>query len=228
MAVRHLDLEEMSDMELAARAAERDVAAIRMITTRNNQRLFRAAWSVVRNESDAEEVVQEAYLKAFGKMASFTGKSSLSTWLTRIVLNTALDRLRMAQRRKTDLISQDVAVLDAYRESHSLALSSPEHALMRQELAVSLQHAIGQLKEEYRSVFVLRDLEGMSVEETAQALSLSTDVVKTRLSRARKKLRELLQPQTDMLLQDVLPFAGAACDRMTANVLSLLDLPNSD
>src|SRR5438093_12715623 len=110
-----LDLQSLSDAELAARIAAGDSAAARLVTERNNQRLFRAAWSVLKNRDEAEDAVQAAYLRAFAAIGSFEGRSALSTWLTRIVLNEALGRARAAARRRARLDESSVVQLDEYR-----------------------------------------------------------------------------------------------------------------
>ena len=220
-----LDYDNMGEAELVKRAIQREKRAVQTITTRHNQRLFRAAWSVLRNHADAEEALQEAYLKAFLSLESFTGQSSLSTWLTRIVINTALDRQRVDNRRRTDLLRQDVAMLDEYRARFSQqAISSPESELLRSELSQILKNLIARLPDGFRSVFVLRDIEGMSVRETADALDLKEATVKTRLSRARAQLRKMLEPDVRSIFTDTIQFAGADCEAMTARVLSALNI----
>ena len=129
MANVALDYETLTDLELARRIAQRDALAVRVVTRRNNQRLYRTAWSVLKDRADAEETVQEGYLKAFAAIDNFVGASSLSTWLTRIVLNEALGRRRSAQRNSASFVQQSVAVIDDYRENlmgGSAASSSPE------------------------------------------------------------------------------------------------------
>jgi len=219
------NLNSISDQALARRAAQHDPAAISLITTRNNQRLFRTAWSVLKNHSDAEDVVQEAYLKAFKGIDQYEGASSLSTWLTRIVVNASLDRKRAADRRKSELLHQDVAMFDEYRAryAHTSGIS-PESSLARKELSTLLQAAIAQLPDEYRTVFVLREIEGASVRETAFALGLNEAVVKTRMLRARRRLRDILTPDVQCLLDETIAFAGADCEAMTARVLSALGI----
>ena len=215
----------LSDIDLAARAAAREAGAIRMITTRNNQRLFRAAWSVLRSHTDAEEAVQDAYLKAFNRMADYSGKASLSTWLTRIVVNTALDHKRAAERRRAALYDQDIAVIEDQRALHAAnsgVAQSPEAELARAELGRAIMKAVARLPDDYRSVFVLRDIEGMSVRETAQAASLKEATVKTRLHRARHLLRDDLAVDIGGIIANTIPFAGADCEAMTQRVLSAL------
>lgn len=224
--MRHkIEFDALSDMELVALAHDRDAGAIRTITTRNNQRLFRTAWSVLRNRADAEDAVQEAYLKAFTSLASFTGTASLSTWLTRITLNTALDRQRAAARRQTDLIRQDITMLDEYRRRYAGdGGAPPSDVLAKRELGSLLKSAIADLPDDYRTVFVLREVEGMSVRETADALNLTEAVVKTRLLRARRTLRKALATDIQALMGDSLSFAGADCEKMPAGILSGLGL----
>jgi RNA polymerase sigma-70 factor (ECF subfamily) len=195
MASVALDYEQLSDTELAALVVRRDASAVRLITGRNNQRLFRAAWSILKNRAEAEEAVQDGYLKAFAAIDSFAGKSSLSTWLTRIVINEALGRQRVAQRRLRLLHEQSVAVIEDYREAlmaNSDMARSPEADVMRRQVAKLLERAIARLPETFRPVFVLRDVEELSVEETAEALQISKETVKTRLLRARRRLQEEL------------------------------------
>lgn len=227
-----LRYETLSDVELADRAVRRDVSAIKIITARNNQRLFRAAWSVLRSHTDAEEAVQEAYLKAFTNLSGYSGKSSLSTWLTRIVVNTALDHKRASDRRRTALQSQDVAMIEDQRAIHAANASTsqpPETQLVRSELADAIKNAVSRLPDQYRSVFVLRDIEGMSVRETAQVASLKEATVKSRLHRARHILRDDLAVEIGGILSDSITFAGANCEAMTQRFLTALNItPTGD
>ncbi|MEH6411243.1 MAG: RNA polymerase sigma factor [Hyphomonas sp.] len=213
----------MPDRALATLAAARDAHAIRTITIRNNQRLFRAAWSVVHSHPDAEDIVQIAYLKAFASINSFSGESSLSTWLTRIVLNTAFDHKRSTDRRRAALSQENVSVIEDHRAASRNA-ESPERQMARAELSRTLKDAVARLPDGYRSVFVLRDVEDMSVRETADALDMSEASVKTRLFRARRLLREILEPDLTDLFSDSITFAGAECDAMTNRTLDALGL----
>jgi RNA polymerase sigma-70 factor (ECF subfamily) len=192
-----LDYEVLTDIELANRIAQRDTLAVRVVTRRNNQRLYRTAWSVLKNRADAEDAVQDGYLKAFAAIDNFAGASSLSTWLTRIVLNEALGRHRSAQRKLGQLRAQSVAVIDDYRENlmgGSAASSSPEADAARRQIARLLEQAIADLPEAFRIVFMLREVEGLSVEETADTLQIAPPTVKTRLLRARRRLQAALAP----------------------------------
>ena len=220
-----LNFETMSDLELADHAMRREIVAIRLITTRNNQRLFRAAWSVVRNHADAEDIVQDAYMKAFTAMETYTGKSSLSTWLTRIVINKAIDRKRQTKRQSLDLLKQGATLLETHRSPGSSQIAlSPEAELGRKEVSLRLKDAIARLPDDFRMVFVLREIEDMSVRETASVLDLKEATVKTRLHRARRMLREDLEPEFKNIMSETIVFAGADCDAMTNRVLKALDI----
>ncbi|MEQ1489806.1 MAG: RNA polymerase sigma factor [Terricaulis sp.] len=216
------DYENLSELDLAQRAYARDPQAIRLITTRNNQRLFRAAWSVLRNRADAEEAVQDAYVKAFTS-AGFEGRSSLATWLTRIAVNEAIARKRANEARKRSLSDADVTQIDDYREKlMSASLRSPEFQMLRAELAKAIEAAIARLPEEFRTVLVLRDIEEMSVEETAEALDIVAATVKTRHLRARRRLRQEIDPDFRAVLADTLRFDGSHCEAMTARAIAAL------
>ena len=218
-----------SDRDLAAAIGRRDASAVRLLTTRNNQRLFRAAWSILRNKAEAEDAVQEAYIRAFAAIGTFHGDASLSTWLTRIVINEALGRKRTATRRAAFLEGHAVSVLDTYREKQMKPSSSPEGDIMRKQLAKALEAAVAKLPDVFRTVFVLREIEGMSIAETAEVLELNEDTVKTRFHRARIRLREMLDPELKSALGETVIFAGADCERMTAKILERLDLePNNE
>ena len=216
------DYATLSDSELASRIATRDVAAVRLVTGRNNQRLFRTAWSILKDRSEAEEAVQDGYLKAFGAIGTFAGRSSLSTWLTRIVANEALSRRSRAQRRSRLLNQESVVVLEEYREKlmAGSVTQSPEKALMRRQIAKLLETAIARLPDTFRPVFVLREIEGLSVEDTAEALQIPEETVKTRLFRARHRLQKELDPELCGALSETFPFAGVDCEAMTERVLT--------
>jgi RNA polymerase sigma-70 factor, ECF subfamily len=216
------DCATLSDSELASRIAARDIAAVRLVTGRNNQRLFRTAWSILKDRSEAEEAVQDGYLKAFDAIGTFAGRSSLSTWLTRIVVNEALSRRRRAQRRARLLNQESVLVLEEYREKLMAGSveQSPEKTLLRRQIAKMLETAIARLPDTFRPVFVLREIEGLSVQDTAEALQIPEETVKTRLLRARRRLQKELDPELCGALSETFPFAGADCEAMTERVLT--------
>jgi RNA polymerase sigma-70 factor (ECF subfamily) len=211
----------LGDAELARLCALKDPAALRQVVTANNQRLFRAAWSILKDRSEAEDAVQSAYLKAFARIGEFQGRSALSTWLTRIAINEALGRLRSSRRRRKNLEDQGVSVLDHYRETLMRGSQpvQPDASMAREQLRQLLEGAVAGLPDAFRSVFVLREIEGLNVEETAEALDLAPATVKTRLLRARRKLREALEPDVHSAMLGAFPFAGADCEAMTARVL---------
>jgi RNA polymerase sigma-70 factor (ECF subfamily) len=221
-----VDYAALGDLDLARRCAGRDADAIRYVITANNQRLFRAAWSILKNRAEAEEAVQAAYLSAFDRIASFEARSALSTWLTRIVINEALGRRRADERRRRQLEQEGVAVLDNYREAlmRGSAAERPDVALARQQIRNLLEQAVGELPEAFRSVFVLREIEGLSSEETAEVLDIPVATVKTRLHRSRRRLQEMLAPELKTALTGTFPFAGSACAAMADKVLAKLGL----
>jgi RNA polymerase sigma-70 factor, ECF subfamily len=215
-----VDYEALDDLALARAAAQRDPHAVRLITQRHNQRLFRAAWSILKSRAEAEDAVQSAWLSAFRSIDGFEGRASLSTWLTRIVVNEALGRRRAAGRRRARLDPSSVTVLDDYREKLMRgSINAPEAELARGEIRRLLEAAIGVLPTPFRLVFVLRDVEGLSVEETADALGVLPATVKTRLLRARRRLREALDPEIGAALSGAFPFAGADCAAITERIV---------
>src|SRR5665213_873470 len=224
-AVEVLDYAGLDDEALVERILARDPGAARLLLTANNQRLFRAAWSILMNRAEAEEALQDAYMKAFAAMSTFKGESSLSTWLTRIVVNEALDRNRRAKRREKVLKDRGVAFIEDYREAlmqGSKPAQSPEQAVMRRELARVMEAAIRGLPETFRPVFVLREIEGLNVTETAAALAITEQTVRTRLHRAKQRLQAALEPQIESVRAVTLPFAGLDCQALTARMLDRL------
>ena len=221
-----LDYGHLADAELARLCAARDPQAVRQVVTSNNQRLFRTSWSILRHRSEAEEAVQAAYLSAFANIGAFEGRSALSTWLTRIVVNEALGRRRAEERRRKYLDEEGVAVLDAYRENlaRGSQAESPDAALAREQLRKLLEHAIAKLPDAFRTVFVLREIEGLSSEETAEVLGIPPATIKTRLFRARRRLQEMLAPEMGTALSGTFPFAGADCAALTDRVMRELKL----
>ncbi|WP_329714386.1 RNA polymerase sigma factor, partial [Vineibacter terrae] len=212
------DMAALRDDALYALALRRDAGAIRVLTQRYNQRLYRVAWGILRNEADAEEAVQDAYVKAFTASASFEGHASYATWLTRIVINEALERRRSAERRARLLERQGITEMAEYRARLAdapISHGSPEETAARAEVAQRLQAAVARLPEMYRTVFVLRDVEGMSIEDTSRVLGIPEQAVKTRLFRARRRLQQILEPDLRAALQEAFPFGGERCAALT-------------
>lgn len=218
------DCATLDDADLARRIAARDPAAVRLMTERNNQRLFRTAWSILGDRSEAEDAVQNAYLQAFQSIDSFAGRSSLSTWLTRIVINDALGRMRTASRRRARLDANSVTDLHAYREQmmRGSIEQGADATVARQQLRAMMEAAIAALSRDFRMVFVMRDVEGMSVEEVAQTLAIRPATVRTRLFRARRQLRKSLAPELRETLVGTFPFAGVDCEALTDRVVTAI------
>ena len=221
-----IDYRGIADAELARLCGSRDRGAIQHVIAANNQRLFRTAWSILKNRSEAEEAVQSAYLHAFASIASFEGRSALSTWLTRIVANEALGRRRAAERRRRHLEQEGVAVIDTYRETlmRGSQAEGADVAVARGEIRKLLEHAVAALPDAFRTVFVLREVEGLSSEETAEILDVPVATVKTRLFRSRRRLQEMLAPELGTVLSGTFPFAGNDCAALTERVLAALSL----
>jgi RNA polymerase sigma-70 factor (ECF subfamily) len=224
LAVAYERLDEGQLIEFA-RAGE--PGAFRAIMQRHNRRLYRVARGVLGDDSEAEDVVQESYLKAFQGLAAFRGESSLATWLTRIAINEALGRKRK-RRLMIDLSNLDL--IDEQGEARVLifpgvgAGANPEADASRAQVRRLLERAIDDLPESFRVVFVLREIEQMSVEETASQLDILPETVKTRLHRARRLLREALRERLGSALQDTYAFDGERCERMTKAVLHQMGL----
>jgi len=223
------DYSSLPERDLVACARAGDSEAFGAIMTRCNQRLFRVARAVAPDEAEAEDVLQEAYTRAFCAMAGFRGEAGVATWLTRIVLNEARGRLR--RRRNTvnvteiEAAQQGVQVLNFPGMTRS---EDPEAETARAQVRRSLEHAIGNLPEPFRLVFMLRDVEELSVDETAAHLGLRPETVKTRLHRARRRLRETLDTELADVKVGAFPFLGARCERITRAVLRrLADAPRS-
>lgn len=217
-----LDCSGMPDLELARCCASGDVDAVRHLVTTNNQRLFRTAWSILKNRHEAEDVLQSSYGKAFAAIDSFEGRSSLTTWLTRITINEALARRRALERQRRNLESEGVEVLENYRDhlAKGSETPSPEAEAARDQLRSMLERAISGLSENFRTVFVLHEIEGVSVEDAAEVLGIPAGTVKTRLMRARRKLQQALAPEVRGVLVGTFPFAGVDCARLTERVVA--------
>ncbi|MBS0536803.1 MAG: RNA polymerase sigma factor [Proteobacteria bacterium] len=212
-----------TDEDLVRRALCRDEAAVRALTIRYNRRLFRVARGILRNDAEAEDVVQETYVRAFTGLDAFRGDAAFGTWITRIAMNEALGRLRK-QRPSVDWESYgenrtQAQVIDFPASAASI---DPEKTMAQGEIRVALEQAIDQLPDSFRIVFVARVVEGMTVEETADLFSLKPETVKTRLHRARALLREALENQLGPALTGTFPFGGRRCEAMTEKIIGLM------
>ena len=215
----------IDDAELVARIARHDQAPFEALMRRHNGKLFRVARAILRDDAEAEDALQDAYLDAYRHIADFRGGARLSTWLTRIVINQALMRLRKHKRDRIVVPFGDARAAEPDQAEADVAderSESPPGATLRAEIRRALERRIDELPIAFRTVFVMREVEDMTVEETAECLSIPVATVRTRLFRARALLREALARDMDMATVDVFSFAGERCDRIVAGVLSRL------
>lgn len=215
-----------SEDDLVARARERDEFAIRALIQRHNQRLYRIARSILRDDSEAEDALQEGYCSAFSSLGSFRGEARLGSWLARIVVNAALQRRRRA--RQTMPLADNAAIDDfgvrIIPFPGAVFEPDPETAAAQRQIRAILERAIDALPEVFRTVLVARVIEGMSIEETAALFGIPPDTVKTRLHRARRLLKREAEKQIGPVLGGAFPFAGHRCSRMADRVLARLGI----
>lgn len=218
-AVRPVD-----DKAQVERIRQGDHAAFEAMMREHNRRLYRVAISILNDAAEAEEALQDAYLIAYRRIGDFEGKAKLSTWLTRIVVNEALQRLRKQRRQRvvlpfatTDIGEEDLTM------SEDTKAETPENATARAQVRRLLEREVGKLPIGFRTVFILREVEDLTVEETAECLEIPEATVRTRLFRAKSQLREALSKEIDLAMAGAFEFAGARCDRIVANVLARLD-----
>ena len=219
------DMSNWSDAELVSSARTGDEAAVRAIVKRNNQRLFRAARAIVRNDAEAEDVVQATYVQAFINLKTFRAEAQLSTWLTRIALNEALGRVR----RRRDFAGLEEIDMQTKAPGgqilpfpSSMAPADPEAELARNQARHLLEQAVDALPDEFRTVFVLREVEGLSTEEAGSLLGIKQETIKTRLHRARRMMRISIEKQLAGTFSALFPFDGARCADMADRVVATL------
>lgn len=203
-----------SDDELLRGCQQRDDSAVRELTGRYNQRLFRIARGILRNDADAEDVVQETYVRVFTHLEQFRGDSSVGTWLVRIAINQALGRIR--RRRPT----VDIAVTPTASPN-----ADPETLMAQDELRALLERSIDELPDTFRAVFVARMVEGLSIQETAELFHIRPETVKTRVHRARRVLRRSLEQHVGSTIANAFSFDGLRCERLTNRVIEHLNRP---
>jgi RNA polymerase sigma-70 factor, ECF subfamily len=226
MAEHALQDDAEEEAQLVWRARQKDGAAIRLIIKQQNRRLYRIARSIVRDDSEAEDVLQEAYVRAFTSLDAFRGEARLGTWLARIVINEALGSLRRRARTKDIALPAESSALNAEIIPFPGASREPdpEATAAQREIRTLLERAIDKLPDSFREVLVARLIEGASVEETAALFGILPQTVKTRLHRARALLKRELEEHFGPVLGDAFPFAGRRCERLTENVLARLGL----
>jgi RNA polymerase sigma-70 factor (ECF subfamily) len=203
----------LTDEEIVVRICAGETQSFEILMRRYNQRLYRAVRAILQSDADAEDAVQQAYLNAYRCLGQFEGRARFSTWLIRIAVNEALARRRRAHDKPLE--SSD----DEESRRTASAAPDPERQAYAGELSALLQSALAALPHGYRSVFTLREVDGLNTAETAQRLCVSEGVVKTRLHRARDLLRRKLDHVTPA---DALGFDGPRCDRIVAAVMSRL------
>jgi RNA polymerase sigma-70 factor (ECF subfamily) len=213
----------LSDEEVVARIRAGELALYEILMRRHNQKVYRAVRAIVRDDNEVEDVVQEAYFSAYRHLANFEGRARFSTWLVRIAVNEALDR----RRRRARVVALDPAMEDRLTAQDGPSTEgtdrwNPERQSARREFAQLLEQAIDALPEPFRVVYVLRDVQGMSTQETAESLELEVNTVKTRLHRAHSMLRDQLYQNFDRAALEAFPFGAERCDRLVAAVLEHL------
>jgi RNA polymerase sigma-70 factor (ECF subfamily) len=209
-----------NDTEQVRRALARDASAFRVIMQTHNRCLYRIARSILRNNADAEDAVQQAYVSAFTNLASYRGEGSLKRWLSRIVINESLGRMR--QRHSTiDLteLEQRQSEAQIIHFPQSTPNDDPERTMAQRQIIHLVEQATDNLPEAFRLVFVARVIEGMSIEETSELLGIKAE---TRLHRARQLVRDRLESEIGPILTDAFPFAGRRCERLTETVMRRL------
>jgi len=221
--------EDASESDLVALARDGHEGAIRILIQRNNQGLFRVARGIVHDDAEAEDIVQEAYVRGFTSIDKFRGDAALATWLTRIAMNEAYSRVRKARPVIDPAV---IEAQDSNAESKvimfpsSYGAANPEEEASRAQVRCLLEKAIDEIPEPFRLVYILRDVQGLSTGETAERLHIPADTVKTRLHRARKNLRKSLEHTIAPSFSDVFPFDGQRCVDMADRVIC--ELKNGD
>jgi RNA polymerase sigma-70 factor, ECF subfamily len=211
-----LEWAKLPDEDIVQQILEGNTALFELIMRRYNERLYRAARAITRDEREAEDVMQQAYVNAFSNLRQFKGHAQFATWLTRIAINEALARVR--SRGRYERLDDGASNVKTFMSLNSTP--DPERQAFTGELRDLLEWAIDTLPDGAREAFVLRDVEGLSTAETAASLGVSEDVVKTRLSRARGALRRALLERAGASASDAFRFQRPRCDRVVALVLS--------
>lgn len=209
-----LEGSQQPDEEVIRQVLDGDTARFELLMRRYNERVYRAARAVVRDESEAEDVMQQAYVNAYTHLHQFNGTAQFSTWLTRIAINESLARVR---RRGRYAPFDDLTNVEPFMAQDPV--ENPERQAFSGELRALLEWAIDTLPDGTREVFMLRDVEGLSTAEVAETLGVSEDVVKTRLSRGRAGLRRKLMERIGATAADAFRFYRPRCDRVVAAVM---------
>jgi RNA polymerase sigma-70 factor (ECF subfamily) len=210
----------LPDADIVRRVRAGDAGLFEILMRRHNQRIYRAARAVVRDEDVAEDVMQQAYVNAYTHLHQFQERSQFSTWLTRIALNEAFARRRRAQAESSTRAPSDLDARSGERmETMVSTQPSPEREAYARELHHVLEQAVDSMPETYRTVFMLRDIEGLSTSETGEGLGLGDEAVKTRLHRARAMIRRAVTDRIGEVAAGAFEFQAPRCDRVVAFVL---------
>jgi RNA polymerase sigma-70 factor (ECF subfamily) len=210
--------------DIAARLREGDRPTFQAVIRKHNQRLYRIARAVLRHDADAEDAVQETFIKAFADLRWLDQVEDYSAWLARIALNVSIDKLRQSRRRNE--LTESLAGTyqpDAKDSFQRSLLETPEQQLAMSQIREMLAREIDRLPDGFREVFVLRAVEEMSIEETAELLQIPEATVKSRLHRARARLAKSIRVKINAEALNVFPFAGERCDRITARIIGSLE-----
>jgi RNA polymerase sigma-70 factor (ECF subfamily) len=212
-----------SDAALRQRVVDGEQAAFAGLMRRYNRRLYRVARSILRDDAEAEDALQDAYIQAYRALPDFRGEASLATWLTRIVMNAALMRRRRSGRMAEVIeLGADAPLEHGGAATDAAESGQPEHAALRAQARGLIEAKIDGLPEVFRTVFILRAVEELSVEETGRVLDIPEATVRSRYFRARGMLRESLAREFDFALDDAFGFDGARCDRIVSKVMDRL------
>jgi RNA polymerase sigma-70 factor (ECF subfamily) len=220
--VQQAQQEDWSDEEVVRRVLDGETALYELLMRRHNQRLYRVARAILRDDAEAEDVMQDAYVRAYQNLASFQGRAKFVTWLTRIAVHEALTRSR--RRLRFQALDPSDESNGEIMQSPPSSTRSPEQQAYDRELAAVLEKAVSSLSEDHRLVFVLRDVEGMTTEETAHCLNLTEENVKVRLHRARAGLRKRLYRVVGATASRCFQFHAVRCDRVVKNVFATLGI----
>ena len=216
---RRIPLETLDDAGLVQQVQRGQQAAFGALMKRYNRRLYRTARAILKDDGGAEDALQEAYVSAYRHIGDFRGDAAVGTWLTRIVVNQSLQALRKSRRERVVVPFGDSADDDAPDVADDPEYT-PESLMMRTEIRRLVERKIDDLPEAYRTVFMLREVEDLTVEETAASLDIPAATVRSRLFRAKARLREALAQEMDVATQDVFGFDGERCDRIVQSVLA--------
>ena len=213
--------EELTDEELVHRILKGETFLFEIIMRRYNQRLFRIANGILKNATEAEDVIQDAYVRAYEHLNQFAGKAKFSTWLTKIVIYEAF---RHSKRSKRLTSIENFTKAEKIMNILNGESDNPEKDFLRRRIVGLLETAIDSLPAKYCVAIMLRDVEGLTTEETSECLGITEEAVKTRLHRARSILRKELGERAGVTVKDLYPFAGERCDRIVSTVMQRIKL----